>query len=139
MIRLLAAVGMVLFSAHAAQAEAIVCPESIDVAAQTLARKADGWRYFNDPEPKYQLEEISVFHGKKDLTEMEPSKGTEVSAQWRFSDNGKENYYVICQYKHTSIMLKRQLEPKVNTCTLSFQQDKANPTGPQVMHKMSCE
>lgn len=122
-----------------AAAENIVCPESISVAPQTMAKRVEGWRYFSDPEARYPLDAVMIYAGKKSLAEVPPGKGTESYSQWRFSDNGDESYWIVCSYKRSSLLLKRQLDTKFTSCKLSFEEDKASPGARQVMHKMVCE
>jgi len=125
-------------SAHA-EAVAINCPDSIDVASQNLDKKIEGWRYFSDPDAQHTLENVNIFKGRKVVTRHAPAKGTESYEQWRLEDNGKEQYFLICGYNRTAIFLKKLLDPKFTSCKASFGQDQKRPEGSPPLYKITCE
>ena len=135
MIVILASVSTVL----AASPERIACPDRVEVAAQTLAKKIPDWRYFEDTDSKYLLDTVTVYKGKKKLEKMEPSKGTEAYTEWLLPDNGKESYFVVCSYQNTSIRMKRALSAKLNSCRVAYETDPNNPHALPALHKFTCE
>lgn len=137
-MRILAAMILVFSSTSVAWAKEIACPESISVESQDLSKRVKGWRYFSDKDAKHTLDTVEIFKGKKKLTRHEPGKGTEAYAQWMLTDNGKEEYYLVCGYKRTAVMLKQKLDSKLITCKVSFMQQKGKG-GPQQLHKFTCE
>ncbi len=115
------------------------CPQSVDVGLQELKKKVPDWRYFNDGDVAYALETVSIYHQNKTLEKLSPSKGTESFTEWKLNNNGKEKYFVVCAYSHTSVLLKQQIDAGLARCRLNFEPDPATPQGPPVLHKMTCE
>jgi len=118
----------------------MACPETIQVGAQDISKKIDGWHSFSDDAPVYALDTVTVYiDQKKTPAKLDPSKGTESFTEWQLLENGKEHYYMVCSYTHTSVLLKRELDKEFTTCRLSFENAAVSPGVPQKMHKMNCQ
>ena len=116
----------------------IVCPPTITVSAQELTKKPEGWHYFSDDDVKPQLDTINVYTQKKTMVKLDPGKGTETFTEWRFPDNGKEKYFIVCSYTRTAVLLKQQLDERLKSCRLSFEPAAGKPDAPQLLHKITC-
>lgn len=121
-------------------ASPLICPESITVETQKLDKKNAPAEFtaFNT-ETTYWLEWVGVFSGEKKLERVEPAKSTESTSVWMLANNGKTQYYLGCNYKHTSVSLKKPLDESFKTCRVTPKSNPENPHGPMVLQQFACE
>jgi hypothetical protein len=133
------AVMMLSGQALAKDTGALACPPRIEVAAQKLEKKAPaGFTSMNETKPAYTLRWVGVYSGKEPVA-VEPFRSSESSSEWMLVDNGKQPYFLMCGYNHSSVLLKKPLPATLKTCRVSPQPDPALPKGPQLLHKFDCE
>ncbi len=101
----------------------VVCPASITV--EETAVPVAPWSVA-PAKSQHSFERISVYNVGADGQEFDlapddqKEKGKKITQAWNVKDYRSLKVFMRCRYSDTSVVLLRELPPKVTTCTLQF-------------------
>lgn len=112
--------------ALASENVSVQCPATIEVQEQAGA-VPEGWVSF-EPENRHPLRSVEFSEGVPTnratlLPTEEPERSVSV---WRFIPS-EEDYWVLCSYNSTSIVMSRKLPRNTTACQVDYDGDFAVP------------
>ncbi|KAA6455688.1 hypothetical protein DYQ86_27095 [Acidobacteria bacterium AB60] len=133
--------GFALGSATACRAQALACPDTVDVR-QELATTVSGWEPISSDTP-LRLSYVTFYDGPpKDKQSLVNDSSKTVAgretATWKFQPGGDRHIWLACSYAGTNIALAKELPSTVSSCSVTYN-PRQRVAGMPVIEKMVCK
>jgi len=117
------------------------CPASI-VVEQRLSSRAESWNIGLDSATP-RLAGVTFYDGPpRDMASLVNDDTRETkdtwTGIWRFAQRTAREYWVVCAYSHTNVVLSRRLPMETSECRVVYEKNASWPGGLRVVTEMRC-
>ena len=119
-------------------ADIAVCPTTIAVEPQRLAKPIPGWTALSIDPPRHELESVTFFDGDpKDQASLAPDREDRLQNSWSFAPQDRP-IWLTCHYSRTTVTIGRILPKTVKRCRVTFAAN-VSIGGLPLIQKIACD